>query len=448
MNLQEIREKYPQYNHASDQELADALHKKYYSHAPKETFYSKIGFKPDNPTNMPGWLFHGISSLSKKINPDFLEKAGSIAGDFNQAVENAPGAIGKFAGEIPENIGESASQFAKNPIRTATRIPGNILSTLLEGGKGAYNLPLNIQTYLGKKGIPGFKEGAPLAESLKIGDTGLEKAVLGQEEPGDVFWKKLPLIYPALKPASAVTSKALEMVKGVPEKAAQAMDALPPIRAKAIMEKMSGHKAQKINEAKEEYGRLWEDAAKEGITHVPPTDEIIENRLQVLKHTPTKHHQSLDNYLTNPTLENAHWAQSELGSLIRHYEDIYDKQGLSPSQQRTLRAARKIQNSIHDTMFSNNHFGIHPELEERYTDLSNRYKKEVIPYKRLEELSAFEKNKMRPKTAVKKLKADEEFMIQLAKRYPGLMLHSKAAKELRNTAATAAGLSKLTKFLP
>ncbi len=54
MNISEIRQKYPQYEHVNDQQLADALHEKYYSHVPKDVFYSKIGLsqepqKPEEP---------------------------------------------------------------------------------------------------------------------------------------------------------------------------------------------------------------------------------------------------------------------------------------------------------------------------------------------------------------------------------------------------------------
>lgn len=45
MNIQEIRQKYPQYNDMSDTELADSFHRKYYSDVPKEDFYSKLGVK-------------------------------------------------------------------------------------------------------------------------------------------------------------------------------------------------------------------------------------------------------------------------------------------------------------------------------------------------------------------------------------------------------------------
>lgn len=45
MNIQEVRAKYPQYSDLSDQQLADALHSKFYADMPKNDFYTKVGLK-------------------------------------------------------------------------------------------------------------------------------------------------------------------------------------------------------------------------------------------------------------------------------------------------------------------------------------------------------------------------------------------------------------------
>ena len=45
MNIAEIRQKYPQYNDLSDQELADSLHRKFYADMPPAEFYQKVGLQ-------------------------------------------------------------------------------------------------------------------------------------------------------------------------------------------------------------------------------------------------------------------------------------------------------------------------------------------------------------------------------------------------------------------
>ncbi len=45
MNIQEIRQQFPQYDDLSDEQLADALHKKFYSDMPREEFNQRIGLQ-------------------------------------------------------------------------------------------------------------------------------------------------------------------------------------------------------------------------------------------------------------------------------------------------------------------------------------------------------------------------------------------------------------------
>ena len=46
MDLKSFRQQYPQYDAVSDEQLASALHTKYYSNIPLDQFYSKIGLTP------------------------------------------------------------------------------------------------------------------------------------------------------------------------------------------------------------------------------------------------------------------------------------------------------------------------------------------------------------------------------------------------------------------
>jgi len=49
MDLKSFRQQYPQYDTVSDEQLATALHTKYYSNIPLNEFYSKVGFTPETP---------------------------------------------------------------------------------------------------------------------------------------------------------------------------------------------------------------------------------------------------------------------------------------------------------------------------------------------------------------------------------------------------------------
>ena len=224
-----------------------------------------------------------------------------------------------------------------------------------------------------------------------------------------------------------------------------------PIGSRGIMNRMSHHKQGALAEARQNYNNLFTEAANQGITHVIPPESSLANRNRIVANSQAKHHRSFNEYLNNPTLENAHWAQSELGALERHLESIANKNGLTPSQHRTLRATQEARNDIRQQMFSENALGSSPELGQHYQELSNRYREHVVPYTRLQELSETEAGRMRPKTAVKQLLNDEQFMIDLAHRYPGIRLHTKSAKNIlksiMGTAATIGGYEGIKKLL-
>ncbi len=224
-----------------------------------------------------------------------------------------------------------------------------------------------------------------------------------------------------------------------------------PISSRGIMNRMSSHKQQALNEARRDYGNLFNEANQQGITHIVPPQSSINNAQRITSNSQRKHHQSLNEYIQNPTLENAHRAQSELGALERHMDSIANKNGLTPSQHRTLRAAQQTRNDIRNSMMGEAGLGSNQQLANRYQQLTNQYRENVVPYTRLEQLTETEQNRMRPKTAVKELLNDDQFIIELARRYPGLFLHTPKAKSLRNgalgLAATVGGYEGIKKLI-
>jgi len=75
MNIQEIRAKYPQYDDMSDEQLANGLHKRYYSDMPISDFYSRIGYSA-KPVEAP---------------KQQARVAGENEGDFFRGISNIPG---------------------------------------------------------------------------------------------------------------------------------------------------------------------------------------------------------------------------------------------------------------------------------------------------------------------------------------------------------------------
>ena len=102
-------------------------------------------------------------------------------------------------------------------------------------------------------------------------------------------------------------------------------------------------------------------------------------------------------------------------------------------------------------MFSKNALGADKLLGEKYKQLTNQYRENVVPYTRLQSLKEAESGRMLPKNAVQDLLKDDQFMIELSKRYPGLFLHTPKAKKAIKTglgiATTIGGYEGIKKLL-
>lgn len=181
ISLQDFRSKYPQYNDLSDRQVAENLHKNYYSDIPKDEFLNKL--------NVTG--------------------AGRVAKDVWEGVKAVPGAIGGMLTELPEQLWESGKQAISNPKRAGQ----NILSGLASGGAGLLNAPANAVDYLRDEAkiLPDWVQGTHTQNQdydYRAG-VGLE----GQEKGDELIYglsQFAPNVAPALmNPAGAMALHAV-----------------------------------------------------------------------------------------------------------------------------------------------------------------------------------------------------------------------------------------------
>ena len=94
MNISEIREKYPQYQDMSDNDLAQALHSKYYADMPFKEFASKVGMEAPKERSMG-------ESLARQVGLTARAGIGGVAGLANAFADPAVGLINKMGGNLP-----------------------------------------------------------------------------------------------------------------------------------------------------------------------------------------------------------------------------------------------------------------------------------------------------------------------------------------------------------
>lgn len=96
VTLDSIRQKYPQYDHVPDDQLAHALHDKFYSQVPFEQFADKIGYKPQP------------SALDYAEAPG-AAAAGLVGGAWNAGVKAVSGYAGLAGAALPGPPGQGAA---------------------------------------------------------------------------------------------------------------------------------------------------------------------------------------------------------------------------------------------------------------------------------------------------------------------------------------------------
>lgn len=198
ISINEIRQKYPDYDDLSDQELADSLYSKHYSDMPKEEYYSKIGFNKLASKNneylngspealsfeklkkrfpdMPEFLMKGLISASSTSPQPHLQQAANIiepAGNIAKVV--ATGLIGgpalkglkmgaKLAPEALSKLGDIApliKKIASKPYKEQMTILEN--KNLLQGYKPNASDVLEASRILKSPGMTVPHEAVDLA---------------------------------------------------------------------------------------------------------------------------------------------------------------------------------------------------------------------------------------------------------------------------------------------
>lgn len=126
----------------------------------------------------------------------------------------------EYIGGLPKKAGESFEQIQRDPGRAALNVGAGATEAL----KGLINLPAFTAEQVLKQG--GGKAGKFLSEiprNLQIGDTGLQEAILGEQQVGDEALQLLGNLVPVGAPG-AVTKPLRGLVKG----AETAVDAAKP----------------------------------------------------------------------------------------------------------------------------------------------------------------------------------------------------------------------------
>jgi len=183
--LDQLRQQYPQYGDLSDQQLADAIHRKFYSDIPRERFFQQLGLPADDglaaerfsrALSMPNWepqqYSGGLENLSAGINDALTTVAGYPVDAARNALNWGVAGVNKLRGvdDLREGMIPDDGLLSKkwwtqrlqqvgvvDPERV---VPANVLEKIIRaGGEGVgYAVaPEAVLASLSKAGIVGTR---------------------------------------------------------------------------------------------------------------------------------------------------------------------------------------------------------------------------------------------------------------------------------------------------
>lgn len=339
-------------------------------------------------------------------NKSLLDKISGYAGKFNEAVEASR--LPSIAGGFLQGAGDIAASIANIPASLRTKhesdyfgempkvphphlekyIPQDPISkTAFLGGELGANIPgwLGIQSKISKL-MPGSQGAKRIGKEALAGAT--TGYALGEEMPGGRL-------------ASAALGSIVPPTTG--------------LRSSKISENIAEHRGQITKEYSKKYEDLFKKAKEEGLSEIKlPT--VNYDLLQ--SNIPTKQFRSIRQLQNNPTIENAHRAQSDLGKFISNNKNKQLDSETNKAIKEAIIAQKKLKGKIH-TELSNV-----KGLSNEYHKITKGYGEEVVPYRYNKDISKFIEGKMKPSNLVGKLTKNDEFMLKQASKHPELYLQA------------------------
>jgi hypothetical protein len=194
MDIATVRKAYPQYGDLSDDHLATALHKKYYSDLPYEEFAGKIGLKAAQPTTKSegrSAVNMAIAALSTPLRelPGIKRGIEDVVDAGAQMLVNAlpQGAVNLANRALGSRLAPTAEQFNQQQAREEVDYQARRLGTGVDAGRLVGNIAGTVPL---AAALPG--PGATLASTaLRGASTG---AAVGSLNPvtnaDEPFWEQ------------------------------------------------------------------------------------------------------------------------------------------------------------------------------------------------------------------------------------------------------------------
>lgn len=148
------------------------------------------------------------------------------------------------------------------------------------------------------------------------------------------------------------------------------------LTAKSIAKDVLKTRKRNINNYDKRYENLWKEAEGKGFGNA--LYDIDVDMKTIKKYSPKKGIQGLEDFNSDPTLQNAHNAKSDL---LRIKRELDKKITLNTAERAQKAAVENAIDSIKNNMFKEPSGQIHEGMNQKYNAIQEGYRNEVIPYK-------------------------------------------------------------------
>jgi hypothetical protein len=322
--------------------------------------------------------------------------------------------FGKALLRAPYRVGEDLYKGAAGAIQSIpgyidqakTEVPGAFKSILQHPGRSAAQLGAGI-TEMGHNVLNAPRGLADYASNrLNLLPEEYAKKVPYQddisEDINNVFGKPQ---YAGEKLIRGAGRNLLNAVGGYGT--AKALNPLN-LTAKSIAKDVIKEEGKQVKEHSKRYNKIWDEAEKSGFNQVPVNQQLLSDNLSVIeKYKTPKEYQSMENFILDPTLQNAQKAQSDMGIMHRKLEEKSRSGSLNSEEQALYKAALESEKHIEQNMFKDASGNAHDALQDKYQKLSKSYRQNVVPYKYNRDIQNYKAKEMLPNELVNKLSRGE-----------------------------------------
>lgn len=322
-----------------------------------------------------------------------------IASSLYNAAQNIPEYFQKGKSEVPGLM----KNFFLHPISAAQQE----LAGLAEAGQKAFNTPHDIANYatnrlnLIPEDINQKIQMARMPESQEA----INQTFGKPQHPGEELLRGGLRNIESLIPAGAVVQKLNPM----------------NLTARSVADSIANEGAKQIHLHNNMYNRIWDVADRRGINTVPFNNRTMNHNLEFIeRYKAPKETESVNRFMTHPTLNNAQIAQADMGKIRRQLEEASRKRALTGEERLMLDSATNLENEIQNNMFRDRQGNVHQDLLNEYNRVSNSYRRNVVPYRYNEAINDYMQGNKTAKKLIQNLKSGEEFEAQKGAAHPEL----------------------------